>query len=377
MNTDASAMNQLFIERASSRVGQEKLAQDTGDYIRDKLREVSFARQIYNAKTITKNDPKVQVSVNHDTLVILEEIEPESRAMAITFRGQPDARMIYGERAEVPFFSISSERFEAVTQELQAYRMPITKIIENNSIKDIQEIEDREFTLHIDAAVQAIQAEANSVAVAPTLNASALQGGSPPIERSVVKGSIARDATTDNAYVWPLQLPDLTSLWNTLDGRYLRSNKMLLHETDYNNINQWTVEDFGNKIKSESVVDGYKYSTLNGRKFVRTIKSDILRPGNAYVFTDPKFFGGFYILNNVQFYIDKVANRMIWQAWEDIAMSVINISAVGKLELYSGDATVNDADSVLADLIPKDEDNLGAVNNRVASGLVFPQVKVY
>jgi hypothetical protein len=61
----------------------------------------------------------------------------------------------------VAFFTISSEIFQKTEQELLAYEMPITKIIEENSVKDIQEIEDREFTIHIEAACQALQQEAN------------------------------------------------------------------------------------------------------------------------------------------------------------------------------------------------------------------------
>jgi hypothetical protein len=40
--------------------------------------------------------------------------------------------------------------------------MPITKIIEENSVKDIQSIEDRQFLIFIEAAVQGIQLSANS-----------------------------------------------------------------------------------------------------------------------------------------------------------------------------------------------------------------------
>ena len=40
---------------------------------------------------------------------------------------------------------------------LLAYQMPITKIIEMNSVKDIQEIEDRAFIEDIQAAVDAFQ----------------------------------------------------------------------------------------------------------------------------------------------------------------------------------------------------------------------------
>jgi len=376
MSTRSQVLNDLFVQNLDSYEGKEKVAAAGGTFIRDRLREVAFSRQILPPENVTKAD--CQRSTRHDTLVKIIDVEPESRAMAITFRGQPKARFIRAPRAEIPFFTISSEKFEKVEQELLAYEMPITRVIEDNSVKDIQEVEDREFLLHLEAAVQAMQAEANSVAAAPALNNASINGLTPPREFSVRKGELARQpGVTDNAYVWPLQRPDIVNLHKLLDGNRLRAQKVLMTEYDFDDLNQWTVEDFGDKLQSETAVEGYKYSTLLGRAFVRTIKTDILRTGNLYVFTSPEFLGKFYVLNNTKFYIDKIANLITWQSWEDIAMSIVNIASVRKLELYAGDATLNDTDSIRSDVTPVDEADLGAVNNRVDSGLVFPQVKVY
>jgi hypothetical protein len=374
--SNAHALNQVFSQRLNTSDGKEKIGEYAGAYIRDRLREVSYARQIVPPQSVTRAD--CQRSIHHDTLTKIIEVEPESRAMPLTFRGQPTARFIRAPVAETAFYTISSEKFEKTEQELLAYDMPITKVIEDNSVKDIQEIEDREFTIHIDAAVQALQAEANGVAAAPILNNAALNGAAPPAEFSVRKGEIARAAgTTDDATVHPLQRTDLVELFKLLDGNYLRAERVLMTETEFDDISQWTAEDFGDKMQSETTVDGYKYSTLLGRAFVRTIKTDILRRGNVYVFTRPEFFGVFYILNKVKFYVDKVANLITWQSWEDIAMAVVNISAVRKIELYAADATAHDSDGLLANFVPKAVEDLGTVNNRVDKGWVFPQVKSF
>lgn len=374
MSVPARVLNELFSQKLSTGEGKEKIAEYGGAYIRDRLREVSYARQILPPENVTRTD--CQRSVNHDTLVKVIDVEPESRAMAVTFRGQPTARFIRAPRAEVPFFTISSEKFEKTEQELLAYEMPITKVIEDNTVKDIQEVEDREFTIHIEAAVQALQAEANSSATSPELSSGTI---GTTVEFSVTKGEIARNFVgTPDATIHPLQRPDIVRLCKLLDGNRLRSERILMTEVEFDDINQWTVEDFGDKIQSETTVDGYKYSTLLGKAFVRTIKTDILRPGNVYVFTRPEFFGKFYILNQVKFYIDKIANLITWQSWEDIAMSVINIASVRKLELYSADASNADAQSLRdANFIPVIEEDLGAINNRVDKGWVFPQVQSF
>lgn len=372
MSVSPRMMNELFAQKLSSAEGKEKIAEYGGSYIRDRLREVSFTRKILPPEQVTRAD--CQRSVNHDTLVKIVDVEPKSRAMTMSFRGQPSARFIRGPKAEVAFFTISSEMFQKTEQELLAYEMPITKIIEENSVKDIQEIEDREFVIHIEAAVQALQTEANG-GVATALNATAI---GTTVEFSVIKGELARTAGTDDAVVRPLQRPDLVNLYKLLDGNRLRCERLLFTEVDWDDILQWTVEDFGDRIQSETTVDGYKYNTVLGRPYVRTIKTDILRPGNVYAFTKPEFFGKFYVLNNTKFYIDKIANTITFQAWEDIGMSIINIASVRKLELYSGDANPStDADSLLSNFVPVDEDQLGAINNRVDSGLKFPQISQY
>jgi len=372
MSVPASVMNELFASKLNTSEGKEKIAEYGGSYIRDRLREVSFARKVIPPEQVTRAD--CQRSVNHDTLVKIVDIEPQSRAMAITFRGQPSARFIRGDRAEVAFYTISSEMFQKTEQELLAYEMPITKIIEENSVKDIQEIEDREFTIHIEAAVQALQTEANG-GVPTALDRAAI---GTTVEFSVRKGELARTAGGSTAEVLPIQRPDVVNLFKLLDGNRLRSERLLMTEVDWDDLLQWTVEDFGDRVQSETTVDGYKYNTILGRSYIRTIKTDILRPGNVYVFTKPEFFGKFYVLNNTKFYIDKIANTITFQAWEDIGMSVINIAAVRKLELYSADANpTTDAEGLLTNFIPRSEEALGAVNNRVAEGLKFPQVSQY
>lgn len=371
MSVPARVLNELFTQKLGSSEGKEKMAEYGGSYIRDRLREVSYARKIIPPEQVTRSD--CQRSVNHDTLVKIVDVEPQSKALTMTFRGSPTARFIRGPKAEVGFFTVSSEIFQKTEQELLAYEMPITKIIEENSVKDIQEIEDREFTVNIEAAVQALQLQANG-GVATPLNASQIAGPG-VVEFSVRKGELARTAATNDATVRPIQRPDLINLFKLLDGNRLRSERLLMTEVDWDDILQWTLEDFGDRLQSETAVDGYKYNTLFGRSYIRTVKTDILRPGNVYVFTKPEFFGKFYVLNNTKFYIDKIANIITFQAWEDIAMAVINIAAVRKLELFSGDANpTTNADSLLSNFVPVSEDALGAANNKVDAGLKFPNV---
>lgn len=364
----------LTLQHLSNSDTKTKLAAEVGGYIRDRLREASFLERILPAQTVTRSD--CQISVNHDSLVKIEHLEPRSRAMVVTFRGEPSAKLLRGERVEVPFITIMSEMYQKPEQEFLAYPYPLGKVVENNSIRDIGEIQDRQWTIYSDAAVQALQTEANGGAVT-TLNATALNSATPPVEFSVIKGELARNAAVDDATVRPNQRPDIVNLMKLLDGNRLECELILITKVDLDDVLQWTIEDQGSKIQSETAINGWQYNTLLGKKIVVTVKTDILRPGNVYAYTSPEFLGRFYILNNVKFYIDKVINLIKFVAWKDVGMSLVNIASVRKLELYSGDATSNDADSILAAVTPKSENDLGQPNNRAAERQFFPEVTFF
>lgn len=365
-----SSAKEMLLSQLSDPGAKSKIAARFGGYIRDRLREASYTEKVLPPENVDRS--QCQVSPNHDSLVKIEFLEPKSKAMVVTFRGMPRANFIRGEKVEVPFITIMSDMFQKPEQEFLAYSFPIGKVIEQNAVRDIGEVQDREFTIHIEAAVQALQTEANGGSVT-ALNATTVQAGT-TVEFSVAKGELARAATADNGTVLPLQRPDIVRLMKLLDGNRLESDLILMTCVDWDDILQWTVEDQGDKVQSETVVNGYKYNLLLGKKYVKSIKTDILRPGNVYCFTSPDFLGRFYVLNNVKFYIDKVINLVKFVAWKDIGMSIVNIASVRKLELYSGDATTLDTDSILSGVTPKAEEDLGAENNRAGSRQFYPSV---
>jgi hypothetical protein len=378
MDYSAEMVNSGFIERLETE-GPTKTAAASLNYIKDRLRESSFCDMIVPNERVVRGD--LQRSTEHDTMVKIVDIEPGSRAMAVNFRGQPTAEYINGKRYAIGFFTISSLKFEIIEQELMAYEMPITRIIEENSLKDMVEVKDREFLNHVESCIDAMQTEAGSTA----FTAANVSAGT-AISASKVKGALALQQTTSNYNVQAIQRSDIVELKKllkrqVLDGSgnvvrqgRLRPALMLMTESDADDFDQWTHEDYGDRLQSETALDGYTYNKVLGLRIIRTIKNDILREGNVYVFTAPEFFARNYTLNDVKFYIDKVANRIFWQAWMDIGMGIGNIASVVKLELYSGDSA--DA-STNAPVIPVDEEQLGGLNNKVVEGLIFLSFNVF
>jgi hypothetical protein len=381
MSYSAEMVNSLFVEKLGTEEGRAKIAAYGSGVIRDHLREVSFARKVLPPMPVTPAE--CQVSTEHDGLVKIEELEPESRAMVVDFRGSSRARYIRAPRVAVSFFTIESEHFEKTEQELLAYKMPITKMIEEQSANNLQEIEDRQFLIFAEAGIQQVQKDANErYGTHGAFSTSNINGGNAPAygpdqNASVMKGQLALAALTDDYVVRPVNRPDFVNFFKMMSGpdRRLKLDLVLLTEPDYDDILQWTVEDMGDRIQSETVVDGYKYNTLLGRRFIRTIKTDILRRGNIYGFAAPEFLGVFYVLNNTKFYVDKVGNKITFWCWEDIGMAFLNLNSLIKMELYSGSVTPGNVTSDdFSTRLPADEEDLGRSRNRADDGFVNPVV---
>lgn len=295
MEIDAATFNNLFISKLDTNEGIDKAAQAGGAFVREKLREVSFARAIIPPEYVTKAD--CQRSVYHDTLVKICDIEPQSSAAAVNFRGKTHERYIEGDRYEIPFFKIESDKFRKNEAELLAYDYPVTKVIEENSVKDVQKVEDGKFIEFTDAVI------------------------------------VANGKNITPAEAGPASSRNLVKLFKALDTDELSTGTVLMHKADWLD---WMTQEavvVGSPLASEVVVNGYKYNTILGRKLVVTIKSSIVAPGTIYIFTDPAYLGNFYILNDTKFYIEKRGDMVSWQTWEYVGMGYGNLRSCAKMIL--------------------------------------------
>lgn len=298
------ALNAAFTSQMESPEGRKELTEKTLLYIKQLLREESFVRKILPPESVTKYD--LQRDVSSDTVVKVVDIEPDSKAMALNFRGEAAHNFIQGKRFAIPFFTISSNFFEKTEQELFAYEMPIIKVIEENSVKDIQEVEDVTWIRYSQAAVTAT-GNLLPLPLVPNLTTSALKDG-----------------------------------FKLIDGNRLITTTILMNSQTWNDILAFGLQVFGDSIASKVIIDGYTYDQLLGKKLIITTKTKtqdgkILVPyGQVWFYTDPQYLGRFYLLNSTKLYMDKIAEVIRWKAWETIGIGVGNVKSIAKLEFGTG-----------------------------------------
>ena len=267
MELSTNTINELFLQKLDSKEGIDKVAQSGSAFIRQKIREVSFARKIVNPEYVTKVD--CQRSIQHEGLVKIVDIEPDSHATIINFRGEPDTTYIAGERYEIPFFAVASDDFQKTEEELLAYEMPLTDVIEKNSIKDIQKQEDTAWVAKYNAAIARDPANQSS--------------------------EISLDGTTGE-----IKKTSWVTLFDMLDGNELKADVMLMNSTTFNKLLLPAATSVGDQVGSETTINGYTYATIFGRKLVVTNKTSLV--GDViYAFAPQEYLGNFYILNDLKF----------------------------------------------------------------------------
>lgn len=372
---DGKEFNDMFGE-ALSRGGEhlDKVAEVTGLYIQEKLRENSFARRILPPQTVTVAE--LTRNVNDESLVYIDDLEPDSIAMRINMRGEPDKTYIQAPRYAIRMQTITSDRFQKTEQELRSYRMPLTKVIEQNTVKDIQEQMDVKFMEHVRIGLMfATIARKNELVDAGRVQDSSATGaatvsgetGSAKNFRSAaafatylahgkvtqavngantdisVDTNISDSAAPVDGFYSNILLSlessfnreVLASLVKICAARQVKARVILMHEFDWADHLAWTDQEAGLEIVKEIVVGGYKYTTVGGYTYVTTIRDNaaILEPGQIYVFPAPEFLGRFLVLQNTQFYINKEGRFFNMEAWEECGVGFGNVKGLGMVLL--------------------------------------------
>jgi hypothetical protein len=316
MDFSGQVMNELFLEKVASE--NTKVSEAASNYIRTRLREESFSRKIMRPEYVTKAD--CQRSVNHDQLVKIVDIEPNSKAMALNFRGRPDAKYIMGERYEIPFYKVSTEDYQKQEEELLAYEMPILDLIERNAVLDIQAIEDETFIRHVNVAINA--SSKDEVYTGPG------EWTAAAIDRHAFVQLFNKLANAGGTFAAPTATSTYTHDFTT---KSYKTDCILMNEYDFNLMLDWAASTAGDQWATKVTIDGYQYATLFGRKIIVTNKGSLVPRGYMYAFAAKEYFGHAYVLNDTKFFIEKRKDIITWSAYESIGIGFGNTAAMARI----------------------------------------------
>lgn len=306
MNVDVRYLNQAFLNALSPNQSTEslqKFAQEANTYVKEILRERSFARKIIPPVYVSVSD--LDKNPYDDTLIKIRDKEPFSKgAMAVTYRGNGDSQYVESRKYVIPIMKIESPLFAKDESELLACEAPITQIIEENAVKDIEELEDIKFL----TAVNEILTHTGKVI----------------------------DGSAD------LTKAGLVPLFNLIDDSRLKTETLLMSSVTFNSWLKQTHQDFGDVTAGEVIKDGWVYDRILGKRVVVSIKTDVIDEfapdgtcisRNVYSFTSPTALGDSYILNDSKLWFKNDFGTLQWKFDELIGTGIGNTAGIGKLRL--------------------------------------------
>jgi len=282
------------------------------DYFRTEIRENGIRRQITPPVQVT--DEMLDYVEDTDFPVMFVEIAGHSAgARKVSFETGPSNEVIHGLKSRVEFNRIMTPKYSIDKIRLKGYKMPLLDILYDLMLKDIMDVEDK-CTLDVDDAILGTASGAGD-------NNQAEQLAAFGCRRYVKAGAMSR-ASLIHAKKAMFKLPG-----------HLQISKYLMNYATYCDLGEFNRNNVGGDLAQDMFVNGVQLETVFGVKTVVTTKSELVPDNKMYIYTDPKYYGGFYTLEDVSMVTDEQDD--IWLSFfahETIGASVVNAAGVAAVD---------------------------------------------
>jgi hypothetical protein len=293
----AQYLNAQFVRKITDEGKIKEAAVEGTAFIREKVRQESFAREVIVPVGVQNDELDRSVDTDQPRKII--EKEPASIATYVPFMGSGPRVWFRGPRYEVRFYKIESQRFTKSKFELMTYQNDIRKILSDNSVKDMADVEDQRFLEHI-TAITAL----NPAQITP--------------------------ATAFTTTPWRIAMQALARRRRPV-GKFLMAKELLYEMVDL------PATAVGNEIARTNFEDGVESrEKLLGMPVVTTVKSDVIAAvtGNArtaWVFSPENFLGNYFLLQDATLFIKQEADIITFYSYESIGMGIGNRLSVQQL----------------------------------------------
>jgi hypothetical protein len=294
----ASQLWDVFGSKSAN--GMEKVAAMTEDFLRDRIRETSVANRALPPVVLT--EAQIERNTPNDWPLKRVELEPDSKAFTIGFRGKGTARFMEGRKYEVYFTKIETEHFKKTREELMTMRYPVMDVVNNNFVLDMQEQLDVLFRTRLVASA--------------TAASNVVSAGAGAV-KDIFKNAV------------------ITTVRKIL-GKRRRTARLIMTESTWLNLAKLEPDKIGyenvgrialNGVAAEKTFLGYEVITSINSVTAGSVWSD----DEIFAIAAPEFLGSNFILGDVQQEMKRESNMLEWWAWADQGMEIGNVASVAQV----------------------------------------------
>jgi hypothetical protein len=291
--SETQMLNETLFEQLNDR-GMEKSAVDAiNDFTRVRVREDGFARRIMPPLQISNDELDRQVWTDKPVKII--DKEPNSpAAVSVPYGALPTNFYIRGPRYQVTFDRLVTPRFTKDVEELRTWVMDIRQVLSDNAIKDMLAEEDSKFIAAVNTALIGQDL--------PTPTSGSIQW-------KTIPGGISRESVQDAFKVMPST------------PFHLEASTVLVNNVTIREFLKWGRDEVGGDRSQDLLVNGWSEAEFMRAKWIITIKRDIIPDNTIFMFSDPKFIGKSFLLEDTTMYIKREAWMLEFFAYETIGSS--------------------------------------------------------
>lgn len=301
-------VSQLLWEQLQDPNMQKEAIDAINDFTRTTMREDGFMRRIMEPQEISNDELDRQLQTDKPIKII--DKEPNGPpAMSVPFGQWPTNYYIRGPKYAVTFSRIQTDRFVKDNSELRTWVMDIRQVLSDNAIKDMMHEEDSKFIAAVNTALGGSQG-----ATTPTSGSVQWQG---------ISGGITRDTVMDALAVMPAT------------PFRLESQTILLNNVTVYQLLKWGRDETGGDLSEQLLRSGFTEANFLNRRWLISLKQDLIPNNTFYFFAHPKFIGKTFELEPVQMYLERKAFLLSWFMWEEIGASIGHTGGLTRVDFTS------------------------------------------
>ena len=289
-----------------------KTAADNSTYfIRDRVRELGFARKIFPPIHVTAAD--LDRIPNSDEPAIILEKDMDAKAYTLPFRGQGESKYWDGENFVITFHKYESDKFHKSKFEMMNSKTKYDKLLEKRIVEAMYQVEDEVVMAAINAVIDEAQTKK------PGSQFQTLQEGLTKTSLKIL-----------------IQMMSKLRMIPTEPKSDKDRPKLLMTTTLKQELIELGLMDIGDAGVSKHFNNGVSGITrIMGLPVITTIKDDLVANDEVYIIAPEDYSGRFMILQDHTLQIETKADMINFYSYAAMGFGIVNTKSVAKIKLSS------------------------------------------
>lgn len=297
--------NNKLLDMFESPSMQKRAADDTNDYIRNKVREAGFARKIIPpAENVTTFDRQLYTD---KPVVIYDKESDLDWPVSVGYGGLASNFYIQPRRFAVTPTLIRSPKVMKDKWTLRTAKYDIKQVFADNQVKDLQIVEDRSLLDTVDTLLIG-------------------QGATMPESGAILWQPLAGGFSRNSVVTATKQIVQNTPFSIPVEC-------CLVNQITWAEVYKWDRTEAGGDVSERALVEGYWTANMLGVEWLITLKRGLVPRNVQYMFGPPKFLGKSVLFTPPTMYV-KTENvgYYMFETVLEIGMTLATSSAFGRAD---------------------------------------------